>query len=526
MPRFSSILLLSLLTVLISTSLSAQKRAYHKPEFAHNWGEAGLHPDHIVLNLTEDPAHSMSVTWRTSPEVQVGYAEIALATGAPKFWRTAKTYKARTETLDATQVPSSGRVTNYHAATFTDLLPDTTYAYRVGDGRIWSEWIQFRTAPVEPRAFSFLYLGDTQNYIMELWSRLIREGYRKAPDAGFIIHAGDLVNNAHDEGEWHEWFMAGSFIHSMLPSISTPGNHEYQPRTSFDTRANIRELSVQWRPQFTLPQNGVAGLEETVYYIDYQNTRLISLNSNRQQAEQIPWLREVLANNPKRWTIITYHHPLYSASSGRDNEELRNLWKPIFDEFQVDLVLQGHDHSYARGRTDVPDKNMVAGMNARDQYTGTVYVVSVSGGKMYSMRPNGWEDFPGAKRDRGGENTQLFQVITVDGDRLAYAAYTATGELYDAFDLLKSEDGRPNTFVERQDEAIPVRRHDNTISYFDTLPKDLEKILTKQYRGYQIGWVNYYDEPEFNGYTVRLYKGNERINLRMDVEGRILAEDR
>ncbi|MEM6768698.1 MAG: fibronectin type III domain-containing protein, partial [Bacteroidota bacterium] len=81
---------------LFCVTLSAQqpKRAYHVPEFAHTWHLPSLHPDHIILNLTEDPSTSMSVTWRTNVEVLKGYAEIALATAAPKFWRNATTLKA------------------------------------------------------------------------------------------------------------------------------------------------------------------------------------------------------------------------------------------------------------------------------------------------------------------------------------------------------------------------------------------------------------------------------------------------
>jgi len=516
------VLLLCLLATAFSpASMEAQKRAYRAPEFAYNWGKPGMHPDHIVLNLTQDPSTSMSVTWRTSVDVQVGYAEIAIATAAPKFWRNANTYKARTEILEATDIPRAEVVSKYHSVTFTDLEPDTTYAYRVGDGRIWSEWIHFKTAPEGEQPFSFLYVGDTQNYIMELWSRLIRAGYQKAPEAGFIVHAGDLVNYAHDEGEWHEWFTAGSFIHRMLPSASTPGNHEYTSRTEEERAQRIRSLSVQWEPGFTLPDNGPEGLKETVYYLDYSSMRLISLNSNVQQEEQVDWLEKVLAENPKKWTVITYHHPLYSASSGRNNEELRELWKPIFDKHQVDLVIQGHDHSYARGRTE-PDKNLVAGLNMRDQYVGTAYVVSVSGGKMYNMRPNGWDDFKGATRDRGAENTQLFQVISIDGDRLSFEAYTATGQLYDAFDLEKTAAGKPNRFIERQDEAIPVRTHENTISYYDQLPDGVTEKLEAQHPGFQVYSVTYYDEPEFRGYRVLLRDGEERLVLRTDPEGNVL----
>lgn len=504
----------------------AQKRAYRAPEFAYNWGKAGMHPDHIVLNLTEDPSTSMSVNWRTSTEVQVGYAEIAVATPAPKFWRNATTLKAKTETLDALAVQYAQSVTNYHSVTFTDLEPNTLYAYRVGNGSIWSEWFQFKTAPADDQPFSFLYVGDAQNYVMELWSRLIRAGYQKSPEAGFIVHAGDLINNGHNDREWHEWHMAGSFIHSMVPSMATPGNHEYYPLNDEGWENNERVLSVQWQPGFTLPQNGPEGFEETVYYVDYGDARIISLNSNTQIGKQVPWLDSILTENPKKWSIITFHHPFYSASAGRNNLNLRNGWKPVFDKHQVDLVIQGHDHAYARGRTMPADSNLVAGLNMRDEYVGTAYVVSVSGGKMYDMRPNGWDDFAEAERDRGGENTQLFQVISIDGDVLKFESYTPTGELYDAFDLIKSGEGQPNQFVDRQNEAIPVRTHDTTIPYYDSLPEGIKDKLEKKYKDFYVASVTYYDEPEFNGYRVQLRnQARERINLTLDPEGKVLSEE-
>ncbi|MEM9527384.1 MAG: metallophosphoesterase family protein [Bacteroidota bacterium] len=505
---------------------NGKKRAYRAPSFAYGWEKAGQHPDHIVLNLTEDPSTSMSVTWRTSTAVTKGYAEIAPATGAPKFWRYAKTYMAKTEIADFTAVREAEVVNVYHSVTFTDLEPGTMYAYRVGDGDVWSEWIQFKTAAAEATPFSFLYVGDAQNYILELWSRLIREGYRQAPDASFIIHAGDLINTAHNEQQWHEWFTAGGFIHSMVPCLPTPGNHEHWPRTQAEFKGRERHLSVQWQPQFTLPKNGPANLDtlsETVYYVDYQDTRIISLNSNQFQAEQVPWLDSVLTNNPQKWTVVTYHHPLFSASDRRDNDELRKAWKPIFDKHNVDIVLQGHDHSYARGRSGVPERNIVAGLNMRD-YTGSVYVVSVSGGKMYDLNPNGWKDFKDAERDRGAENTQLIQAISIDGDKLSYEAYTAVGELYDAFDLVK-EEGKPNRFVERKQEAIAPRRFDNTIPYEDELPSDIKQKLMEQYPGAKIYRVTYVDEPEFRGYYLLMYQQSTRINLKVDESGRILKEE-
>ncbi len=444
-------------------------RAYKAPLYTKEWHEASRYPDRISLTLSGDPATSFSVSWRTDTTVTTAFAEIALATPAPRFWRNAETMDASTSTMDASNIANAQIISNFHTVTFTGLQPNTLYAYRVGDGEVWSEWIQYRTAKAGAEPFSFLYVGDTQNQIMELWSRLIREGYRNQPDASFIIHAGDLVNRAHKDSEWHEWFEAGGWIHRMLPALPVPGNHEYN---EYNPDEDEEYLSKHWNFQFELPKNGPEGLEETAYYVDYQGARIVGLNSNVMRAEQAEWLDKVLTENEQKWTILTFHHPIFSASAGRNNEQLRNLWKPVIDKHQVDIVLQGHDHSYARGNTPPPAaENEMSGVNTKDQ-TGTVYVVSVSGGKMYSLRPDAWKDFE-AKRMSAAENTQLFQQIDISGDTLTYYSYTATREVYDAFYLIKNEDG-PNRMVEITDHRIPERRFSNTISYDNPLAVTFE----------------------------------------------------
>ena len=462
--KYKSLLFITALLMSLSEVRAQKEKVYKAPEYELEWSKPTLHPDRIVLNLGADPKKSASVTWRTSSEITTSFAEIAVADAAPKFWRTAKTLTAKTETFDGTEIMNAGFVSNYHSVSFNDLQPNTIYAYRVGDGKRWSEWIQFKTAsPNKQDRFSFLYVGDAQNYILELWSRLIREGYKKAPDASFVIHAGDLVNNAHSEQQWQEWFDAGGWIHSSLPSFPIPGNHEYGYLNAADANNETRSLTAQWELQFSLPDNGPEGLEETAYFMDYQDMRLIGLNTNTDIEKQTVWLKEVLAATTQKWKVVTFHHPLFSASDGRDNKELRNVWKPIFDTYKVDLVLQGHDHSYARGRVS-PGENKIDGVNLRDK-TGTVYVVSVSGGKMYGLRPNGWEGL-GAERDRAAENTQLFQLISIENNTLSFESYTAIGELYDAFQLVKKKNS-PNKFIERKTEAIAPRRFENTIPYKD-----------------------------------------------------------
>ena len=273
--------------------------------------------------------------------------------------------------------------------------------------------------------------------------------FREAPRAAFTLRAGDLVINAHRDGQWGEWHGAPAWVNATIPVVPTPGNHEFAKLDAQDTKAKS-VLSQEWRPEFTLPENGPAELAEVCYWFDYQGTRIVSLDSNRLEEEQVPWLRAALAKNPQRWNILTFHHPNFSPANDRDNPKLRALWKPPIDEFKVDLVLTGHDHTYTRtgnmaGRARVAAINAAKGYNqVYDLAIGTVYVVSVSGPKMYDLMSDAWAV-------HRAEDTQLFQIITVDGAELRYEVRTATNRLYDAFTLRKRE-GRANELL----ETLPV----------------------------------------------------------------------
>ncbi len=396
-------------------------------------------PDRIILTWSGDPTTTQSVTWRTSTEVAVGKAELAVATAGPEMRNDAKSFDA-TSTALKTDINTA----HFHSVTFKDLTPGTKYAYRVGDGTNWSEWFHFSTARVEQEPFSFIYFGDAQNDIRSMWSRVIREAYSDAPKAKFLLHAGDLINTAQSDAEWGEWFGAGHWLNAMIPNVPVVGNHEQHKVNELK-----RQVTHHWRPQFTLPDHGPEGLEETCYTFEYQNTRFVILDSNTKIKEQAEWLEQVLSKNTKPWIICSFHHPIFSTAKDRDNPIIRLNWKPILDKYNVDLVLQGHDHSYGRTGLDTPSSppetvgNVPVGVTARDEHHGTVYVVSVSGPKMYNVTPKPF-------MVRMAEDTQLYQVIHIDGMKLRYEARTATGELYDAF-MLEKTIGEPNRMTEVSD---------------------------------------------------------------------------
>ena len=187
---------------------------------------ATIAPERIVLNLTARSATEMAVTWRSAPG-STGQVQYARATSGPDYVKTPMSQAASTDeaTLPVREDPAFRAA--YHSAVLKGLDPDTVYAYRVGDGTHWSEWFQFRTAKKEAAPFRFIYMGDMQNNILSEASRTLRMAFRRAGDAAFVIHAGDLVNRHDSDAEWGEWFASGGFLYAQTPQMPTPGNHEY-----------------------------------------------------------------------------------------------------------------------------------------------------------------------------------------------------------------------------------------------------------------------------------------------------------
>ena len=429
-------LLASLLLSIVPTLLFAQNTLVPEGETPY---QASAFPDRILLLPTASPATSQIINWRTRTSVDKALAEITEADASPGLHLTASRRSGTSRLLEA-----GNGAAHHHSVTFDGLTPDTLYAYRVrGDGT-WSEWFQFRTAADDHRPHTAIYFGDAQNSVKSHFSRTIREAYSSAPRAQVMVHAGDMVNlrsGKHDD-EWGEWFDAGSWINSMVNNVFAVGNHEYLKQ-----KTGPRSLSPHVPVQFATPGNGPDPLKDTVYYTDYQGVRYIVLNSmealqNEELAKlQADWLAKVLENNPARWTVVTQHHPVFSVSRGRDNPPLRKHWMPVFEKYGVDLVLQGHDHAYGRGR------NLATGSSGKPGSGGPMYVVSVAGPKMYRLTESAKQSM-----DRLAEDTQLFQLITFEADSIQYRAITANGILYDAFDIVRQEDGS-NEVIERKPDS-------------------------------------------------------------------------
>ena len=410
------------------------------PESAAIVHVASAVPDRVILTPTTTPSVSQNVSWRTSVAVTAPQVQLAAMTDGPIT-------ESRTITAGSTVefATDLGYTIKYHSAEMTDLTANTAYLYRVGDGETWSEWFEFESAADAGTPFSFIVQGDAQNDVKSYASRAFRAAYEARPYAKAVVHLGDLIDTDVADAEWGEWFGAAGYSNSYLNVIATPGNHEYYPGP---------ELTRYWKAQFAYPENGPAGtptqlaaFSETVYYTDFQGVRFISMNASTingdDLAAQTAWLDQVLEENPNKWSVVSFHQPVFSVTSGRDNKTLRDAWLPVFEKHNVDLVLQGHDHAYGRGNLFANETNLPAGATAEDSQTGPVYMVSVAGPKMYvpdDPATNNWIT-NGANMRSMNRDTQMFQTVDVTSGEMHVESRKVTGELFDGFTITKDDAG-------------------------------------------------------------------------------------
>lgn len=261
---------------------------------------------------------------------------------------------------------TGGVAYDYNYVTVTGLAENTTYYYTVEKNGVQTDVETYTT-----QSFSdvkMLYVGDPQigaskgqpqgNEELSAdagaantaarndsfgWNRTLEAALEQDPDVSFIISAGDQVNKT---GQAKEEEYAGYLdpdALASLPVATTIGNHD--------------SLNADYMYHFNNPNTTEYGATQAGgdYYYSYGNGLFIVLNTNNYNvAEHKKAIEEAVASDPDAaWRIVTIHQDIYGTGldhSDTDGMILRTQLTPIFDEFDIDVVLQGHDHTYSRSK--------------------------------------------------------------------------------------------------------------------------------------------------------------------------------
>lgn len=280
-------------------------------------------------------------------------------------------------------------VTYYaNKVTITELKENTTYYYQcLVDGK-WTSVKKFKTG--DTSNFSFLYVGDPQIGASKgqtptesseaqsadiaarndafSWNKTLTAAISEHSDVDFIVSAGDQINNTGDDnGQEREYagFLSADVL-SNVPVAPTIGNHDSK-FANYQNHFNVPNA-------YTEEQNATPAGND--YYYTYGDVLFIVLNTNNYNCadhEALIKKAEQAAPNAK-WKIVTFHHDIYGSGydhSDSDGIVLRTQLTTLLDKYDIDVVLQGHDHTYSRSYMLTSDGNTHTAYtkdNVKDEY--------------------------------------------------------------------------------------------------------------------------------------------------------------
>jgi hypothetical protein len=285
-------------------------------------------------------------------------------------------------------------------ATIDGLHKNTQYSYRVGSGGKWSPAYSFQTQDFKGD-FDFLFFGDPQIGSSgdvakdgAGWADTLNVALGANPKAELLVSGGDQVESANTETQWNAFL--GSDKLRSYPWAATIGNH--------DVGGKAYEQHF-WTPNTDRSAPFYNGTPDTRsggdYWFVYKDVLFIDLNSNAYASgsddAHIGYVTDVIQQHgaKAKYTVLVYHHSIYSpadhANDG-DNQQRRKDFPTAFSNLGVDLVLQGHDHSYSRsyeiknGQKANPGEQPGATQVTQGP-GGVVYVTanSASGSKYYDL---------------------------------------------------------------------------------------------------------------------------------------------
>jgi len=336
----------------------------------------------MVANINGDPATRMAFCWFTNEGVTDGCVQLLRKKNA-----TAEDFehgKVITLSANTTVTPplhyaisTSGilraakldKHTSFtyvsHKALAEGLRPGSDYSWRVGTEGHWSKIAHFRTEGRREKSFSFVYMTDShiqdRHYIDE--ARLCATAVAKnEPKARFCVFPGDFVDTGtenNSEWEWERWFEeALNPVIMQMPIVPTDGNHDDSPLLNYTYHFNTDSsfnTQTQVKPQFAgitySFQYGdlllMAFSMQDFWHGDYSYETLTSEYFSRDLGG---WFRRQVSEHPKaKYRVGLVHKNLFSGSDHQRDKEtplMRETLLPVFKQCEVDLVLQGHDHTY------------------------------------------------------------------------------------------------------------------------------------------------------------------------------------
>ncbi len=309
-----------------------------------------------------------------------------------------------------------------HEVHLCGLQAGRTYYYDAGGSAGRSTVYKLTTAPDDASDVKLLVGGDTRTN-PDVWASIAKSAIAQGATA--MVMTGDAVASGGMQEQWDALFDAAPELFAQLPGLWAHGNHE--------------GLDEVYFAQFALPDNGRGtGIEEW-YATTYGPLRFVTLNDTVSSSSVITGAERTFldltlgavdrARTP--FVVAMHHQPMYTTSSGHSPAlDLRAAWTPLYDQYHVNVVLNGHVHSYESTKPMTGGNGSSVGTETTDAL-GTRYLVFGGGGAdLYPFKTT-------QPYIQTRESVHGFAIMSASASELKWAAFRADGSTIENLTIAK-----------------------------------------------------------------------------------------
>lgn len=397
---------------------------------------------YIITTPAENTNNAMNINWHT----KIASSKLEYTKASDKDFKNAITVVPNEKLWDIKDQANADVNDSFYTNTryvcsveLSNLEERTKYIYRIKGNDKYSDVYTFTTSGLTNN-WNFMAFVDFQSEFNPNVHPLITKIKEVSNNPSLAVCSGDLTDVGGHEAEW-KWLLNNDVFSDFI-FATTNGDHEYMttsvsPIKYFSTPHTFNAI-------FNNPKNGASGVENSNYYFYYNNVLFVFLDMNDSNTSkgsrftaQEEWFDNLMPTleGTYQYLVVLAHKSIYGSKNIDTGvrKYITPQWSPLFDKYNVDLFIGGHDHVYSR---TYPIKD-----NAIDE-NGTYYLDMGSSGNKY-REPT--EDLlTDGLHEKVMNLKEIKQPcganITVSENNMVVDVYNIKGELVDNFTINKKRE--------------------------------------------------------------------------------------
>ena len=396
----------------------------------------------------------------TLPTLNVGADEtqVSLCWHAPKNVAKAEVRVSENADMSGFRIfegettPAENEIQLVCRVTVTGLKELTAYYYQWNTGNGWSDIKKYETKSfgkhkavvIGDIQITEAHYADGSEHISDgrNWNNVLAEALTKNPDISYFVSPGDNTSTGETAREWQTLLMPE--ILRGLPMALAIGNH--------DKKGMMYEYYTDMPNEYY--GKNFEGLDRDFWFRHGDVLYLFFDSTSGNAPDHAAMAKEAVKLNPDaKWRIGVVHHGIYGAGDCIGDMEteflLKTIFAPIFETYDLDLVITGHTHSQGRSHF-MRDTKISQKAESGQTYTNPDGVLYLNSNSSCGRPTDESYEADHLAYSFLKNDTVTYTTLEFDGDKMMLKTFRGdNSELLDSITIIHNEEYKENSFGNR-----------------------------------------------------------------------------